>query len=424
MNAKKLLVLIGVAAIALIAAWLINSSNKPQTNVAARDKALLPQLHAHVNDVDAIVLTGAGDKVLVTLKRGKDGWGVVEKSGYPADLAKIREFLIKLDQATLIEAKTANPKLYSKLGVDDVKDTAATGVQVQLDGLTPPLKLIIGNYNGGGGGGTFVRRVGEPQSWLANGNLTVAKNVSDWEKRDIANIASSRWQSVELTAADGKSLKVYKDAPGDANFSVADVPKGREVSSQFVANELPSALSDLKADDVFSASEEKPTDKAVKAHYVAFDGLTIDATGWDKDGKNYAQFKASLDTTIANADVDTQQAKAKATYENDVKLANEKLTDEKSTTGKQAKANAQAASAAEVAKPMALSDPAKDRQQRLAALNTEVAALNKTFSGWTFTLPNYKFTNMTKTMDDMLKPLPEKKEAESHTKKPAHNVKK
>ncbi|MGA9332999.1 MAG: DUF4340 domain-containing protein, partial [Rudaea sp.] len=268
MNAKKLFVLVGVAVLALIAAWLINSSNKPQTNVAAQDKALLPQLHAHVNDVDNITLTGAGDKVLVTLKRDKDGWGVAEKSGYPADLAKIREFLIKLDQATLIEAKTASPKLYPKLGVDDVKDKGATGVRVELGGLTPPIKLIIGNYNGSGGGGTFVRRVGEPQSWLANGNLTVARNVSDWEKRDLADIPSSRLKSVELTAADGKSLKVYKDAAGDTNFKVADVPKGREVSSEFVANELASVLANLKADDVFPASDQKPSDKAVKAKYT------------------------------------------------------------------------------------------------------------------------------------------------------------
>lgn len=422
MNAKKLLVLIGVAVLALIAAWLINSSNKPQTNVAAQDKVLLPQLRAHVNDVNAITLTGAGDKVLVSLKRDKDGWGVTEKSGYPADLAKIREFLIKLDQARLIEAKTANPKLYSKLGVDDVKDTAATGVQVQLDGVTPPIKLIIGNYNGSGGGGTFVRRVGETQSWLANGNLTVAKKVSDWEKLELANIPSSRLKSVALTAADGKSLKVYKNASGDANFAVADVPKGREVSSQFVANELASVLSDMKADDAFPADEEKPADNASKARYVTFDGLTIDASVWQKDGTNYVQLHASLDNTVASADIDAEQAKARAAYESQVKQANENLVEEKSTTGKQAKANAQAASSAEVAKPMAVSDPAKDRQQKLEALNSEVAALNKTFSGWTFSLPNYKYSDMTKTMDDMLKPLPEKKKAPGHAKKSAHDA--
>lgn len=407
MNPKKFYALIAAAVIAIAAAWYINSSNAPQTGVSAQAQPVLPELHGHVNDVNAIALTGAGDKVLVTLKRGADGWNIAEKSGYPADLAKLREFLIKLDQATLTEAKTSNPKLYGELGVDDVKDAKATGVKVTLAGLTKPLAIIIGNYNGAGGGGTFVRREGEAQSWLAGGNLTVAKTITDWEQRNLADIASTRLHSVTLTNPDGKVLKVYKDAQGDANFKVADVPKGREVASEFVANELGSVLSGLNADDVFAAKDMAPPDKAWKDEYAAFDGLTISATGWQQGGKDYAQFVARLDETAANAWVDAEQAKARAEYDNAVEAANKKVAEEKSTTGTQAKANAQAAS--EVAKPLAVSDVAKDRSDRIAALNKEVAGLNKTFFGWTFALPAYKFTDMSKSLDDMLKPLPEKK---------------
>jgi len=407
MNAKKFYVLIAAAVIALAAAWYINSSNAPQTGVSAQAQPVLSELHEHVNDVNAITLTGAGDKVLVTLKRGADGWSIAEKSGYPADLAKIREFLIKLDQATLTEAKTSNPKLYGELGVDDVKDAKSTGVLVTLGGLAKPLAIIIGNYNGAGGGGTFVRRAGEAQSWLAGGNLTAAKTITDWEQRNLADIASTRLHSVTLTNPDGKVLKVYKDAQGDANFKVADVPKGREVASEFVANELGSVLSGLNADDVFAAKDMAPPDKAWKDEYAAFDGLTISATGWEQGGKDHAQFVARLDETAANAWVDAVQAKAKTDYDNAVEAANKKVAEEKSTTGTQAKANAQAAS--DVAKPLAVSDAAKDRSDRIAALNKEVASLNKTFSGWTFALPAYKFTDMSKSLDDMLKPLPEKK---------------
>ncbi|MBS0557480.1 MAG: DUF4340 domain-containing protein [Proteobacteria bacterium] len=414
MSPKKLVILIAVAILALVAAWFINSSNAPQTGVSAQAQTVLPELHAHINDVNAITLTGAGDKVLATLKRGADGWSIAEKSGYPADLAKVREFLIKLDQATLTEQKTSNPKLYAELGVDDVKDAKATGVRVTLGGLAKPLSIIIGNYNGAGGGGTFVRREGDAQSWLAAGNLTVAKTEADWEQRTLADIASSRLRSVTLTNPDGKTLKVYKDAQGDANFKVADVPKGREAASEFVANELGSALSGLNADDVFAAKDMAPPDKAWKDEYAAFDGLVVAATGWEQSGKDYAQFSARLDETAANAFIDAEQAKAKSDYDAAVQAAANKVESEKSTTGAQAKANAQAAS--DVAKPLAVSDAARDRSDRIAALNKEVASLNKTFAGWTFALPAYKFTDMSKSMDDMLKPLPEKK---TDSKKPA-----
>lgn len=413
MNSKKFAILVAAAVIALVAAWFINSSNAPQSGVSAEAKSVLPELKGHVNDVSVITLTGAGDKIFATLKRGADGWTLAQKSGYPADLAKIRAFLIKLEQATLTEAKTSEPKNYAQLGVDDVKDVKATGVRVQLAGLAKPLTIIIGNYNGAGGGGTFVRRDGDAQSWLANGNLTVAKTIADWEQRDLTDIASSRLQSIELTNSDGKTLKVYKDAPGDANFKVADVPKGREVSSDFAANELGSVLSGLHADDVFAANDMPSPEKVYKAAYHAFDGLIVDVTGWEQGGKDYAQFAARLDTDAANKRIDVEQAKAKSDYDAAIQAAAKKVAAEKSTTGIQAKANALAAS--DVAKPLAVSDPAKDRSDRIAALTKEAASLNKTFSGWTFALPSYKFTDMTKSTDDMLKPLPDKR---SEAKKP------
>jgi hypothetical protein len=404
MNAKTLYALIGAAFIALIAAVLINSSKKPQSDTAAQAQRVLPELHGHVNDVSAITLTGADNKVLATLKRSTDGWTVAEKANYPADVAKIREFLLKLDQATLIEQKTSNDKRYAELGVDDVKDKDAKGVLVEIAGLAQPLKLIIGNFNGAGGGGTFVRRAGDPQSWLANGNLTVAKNTTDWEKRDLTDIAATRLQSVTLTNTDGKVLKAAKQQRTDANFKVADVPAGRELSSEFVANSLGSVLANLRADDAFPAKDIPPPEKVHKAQYAAFDGLIIDVTAWDKDGKDYAQFAARLDTAAANADIDKQQLNARAEYDAAITAASKKATDEKGDAAK---------AAADVPKPLAVSDAAKDRADKLDALNKEIETLNQTFNGWTFAIPSYKFTDMSKTMDDMLKPVETKKPDEA-----------
>jgi hypothetical protein len=410
MNAKTFYALVGAAIVALLAAVLINSSQKPHTDATTQAQRLLPELRDHVNDVSAITLTGADDKVLATLKRGSDGWTVAEKANYPADVAKVREFLLKLDQATLIEQKTSNEKRYAELGVDDIKDKDAKGVLVDLAGLPQPLKLIVGNFNGAGGGGTFVRRAGDPQSWLASGNLTVAKNTADWEKRDLTDIAATRLQSVTLTGTDGKMLKAAKQLRTDANFKVADVPAGREASSDFVANSLGSVLSNLRADDAVPAQDMAPPEKVHKAQYAAFDGLVIDATAWDKDGKDYVQFAAHLDTAAANADIDQEQARARTEYDAALTAASKKAADEKGDAAK---------AAADVPKPLAVSDATKDRQDKLAALNAEIETLNKTFAGWTFAIPSYKFTDMAKSMDDMLKPLEQKKPDAKDAKTPA-----
>lgn len=419
MNTKTLYGLIAAALVALVAAWWITSSQKPVSESAEQTKTLLPGFRDQVNDVNTVTFTGAEDKVLATLKRGSDGWTIGERGGYPADVAKLREFLLKLADATVLEQKTSNPKHYADLGVGDVKEKDANGVLVTLEGGKQPVKLIVGNYNGAAGGGTFVRRDGEAQSLLVKGNLTVDKTVANWAKKDVADVAATRIREVTVTKPDGKTLKVYKDQAGDANFKVADVPKGREVSSDFVANPVASLLAGLRVDDAFPAKDQPAPEKTYKARFQAFDGMTVDLTAWVKDGKDYAQLAASLDNAAAGAHVDAEQAKAKSDYDAAVQAANKKVADEKPATGTQADANAKAASDTEVTKPLALADPTKDREQRLKALNDEAAALNKAFSGWTFVLPAYKFSNIDKSVDDMLKPLETKKPDAKDGKAPA-----
>lgn len=416
MNARKLYALIAAAVVALLAAWWIHSSHVPVSESAEQSRPLLPGLREHVNEINAITVTGADNQVLATLKRGSEGWSVEQKSGYPADLAKLREFLLKLADATVLEQKTSNPKLYGELGVDDVKGKDAKGVLVTLDGLKQPVKLIVGNFNGGGGGGTFVRRDGEAQTLLVKGNLAVEKTAAGWERHELTDIAASRLKQVTITNPDGKTLKVYKEQSGDANFKVADLPKGREASSEFVANPLGATLSGLRADDVFAAKDMPPPEKVYKADYAAFDGLNVSVIAWVKDGKDYAQLAASLDDTAAAIHISADQTKAQAEYEAAVQAANKKLAEEKPATGPVADAAAKAAS--DVAKPLAVSDAAKDRDERLKALNDEVAALNKTFSGWTFVLPSFKFSNIDKSIDDMLKPLEQKKPDAKDAAKP------
>jgi hypothetical protein len=407
MNAKTLYALIAAAVVALLAAWWISSSHAPVSESAEQSKPLFPGLREHVNDITTITLTGADNQAIATLKRGSEGWSVEQKSGYPADVAKLREFLLKLADATVLEQKTSNSKLYGDLGVEDIKGKDAKGVLVGLDGLKEPVKLIVGNYNGGGGGGTFVRRDGEAQTLLVKGNLTIEKTVAGWEKHDLTDIAANRLKQVTITNPEGKTLKVYKEQPGDANFKVADVPKGREAGSDFVANALGATLSGLRADDVFAAKDMAPPDKVYKANYAAFDGVNVAVVAWVKDGKDYAQLSATLDNVAAAVRISADQTKAQADYDAAMQAANKKAAEEKPAASPAPDAVAKAAS--DVAKPLAVSDAAKDRDERLKVLNDEVTVLNKAFGGWTFVLPSFKFGNIDKTMDDMLKPLEQKK---------------
>lgn len=407
MNQKTLIGLAVAALIAIVVAIVLNQRSQPRSEGATQTQYLAPELREHVNDVSKLVVTGAENKVVATLERGANGWTLAEKGGYAVDTGKLRELLLKLADATLVEQKTANKDKYAVLGVEDVDAKDAKGLKVELGGLAQPLALIVGTANARGGG-SFVRRAGEAQSWLASTALNLPKTAADWLKKDLADVPATRIESVAITHADGKSFKVAKAAEGDANFTLADVPKGREVGSEFTVNGLASTLAGLRFDDVVPAKDAAPEANATKARYAAFDGLVVDATAWEKDGKHYAQFKASLDAAQADKGIAAAQAKAKADF------------DTATAAAEAAKASKdpqpEGAKDAPI-KPLSVSDPAKDREQRLVALNKEVADLNAHFDGWTYQLPAHKYANIDKPLDDLLKPVEEKKAAAPAKKK-------
>jgi len=407
MNQKTLIGLAIAALVAIAVAFALHRSNAPRSEGGGETSdALVPELRDHVNDVSKVIVTGADGKTIATLARGADGWTVAEKNGYPVETGKLRAFLLKLADAKKLEEKTSNKDKYATLGVEDVATKDAKGLQVELVGLAQPVRLIVGIANPRGGG-TFVRRFGENPSWLASGVLTVEKGAVDWLRKDLVDIAATRVASVTLTHADGRIVRLSKDAESDANFKLADVPKGREPAADYTLNGPASSLAGLRFDDALTVKDAPADDKATKARLVLFDGIVVDVTAWEKDGKGLAQFVATVDPAQADKGIVAAQAKAKAEFE--------AASASTPATPKDAKV------VDEPIKPLAVSDPAKDRDNRLAAVNKEVADLNARFNGWTYVVPAYKYAGINRSTDDLLKPLEAPKAAADAvpSKKPA-----
>ncbi|MCE3002407.1 MAG: DUF4340 domain-containing protein [Xanthomonadaceae bacterium] len=395
MHNKFIRIAIAAVVALLLAVWA-GSTREPAQTLGSGDP-LVPGLADGINEVRMLKITGAGNLPIATLNRGEGGWTVAEKNGHPADVAKIREFLLKLADATIVEAKTSDPNNYPKLGVEEVSATEAKGALVEIEGLKAPVHLIVGNFNARGAEGTYVRRADEAQSLLAKGSFAVDKVAANWLVRDIADIASTRVREVAIESQ-GKTLRVAKDQPEDPNYRVLDVPRGREQASEFVANGLASVLSGLRFDDVLPLAGAEPGEaRTWKSTYTMFDGLVVEATAWEVDGKDYARFGARIDEAAATASIEAAQAAEVARYESgkaEVEAAN-----------KAALENDPKADQVPLPEtPLAVSDAAKDREQRLAALRKEAEDFTARTKDWTYVIPAFKFANMNKTLDDMLKP--------------------
>ena len=139
--------------------------------------------------------------------------------------------------------------------------------------------------------------------------------------------------------------------------------------------------------DVLPAAQAKAPAEGQQrtAVYRTFDGIKVDVTAWKEGDKHQARFTATLEQARAEARIQQSQAKAKTDFE-------AKQKDDPKLTP-----------------PPEVADPANDREQRLAVLAAEAATLTRRFDGWVFVIPPYKYTNMDKTMDDLLKaPAPAK----------------
>ena len=373
----------------LLAVVLIKNKGTSNEAALSNEAPVVPGLSAELNSVSGIKLTGASNTPIITLKRTDKGWVASSIDGYGADVAKIRDYLIKLSEAKIREAKTANPASYAKLGVEDLTATDAKGILLELEGTKTPVKLILGSIAGTGGQGVYVRKPGEKQSYLASGEIRPEASVNSWIQAEITNVPVNRVQEVTITPPTGDKLVVRKAKAEDADWAVLNIPKGKELSSPSIGNQLAGTLDALRLESVLPAAQAQPDlAQTYLARFVTFEGLVVTVTAWEKDSKGYARFNASLDTSLSEAYLMTEQGKAEAA------------------------ANAAAAAAAPPSSgvpavltpaPTAKFDSAKFRSEKLAELTKQVEEINQRTAGWTYVLVQYKFAGIKKTMADMLK---------------------
>lgn len=371
MNGKILLLLVVVAALAVFAAYRLNQP-QPAAGTAATGAALLyPDLRENLNAVKTIRISGPGNALIAELANRDSGWVTVNKGDYPAAFGKIRTLLLALADATIVEQKTANPELYGRLGVADISSEAADGRLLELKSENDSWALIVGNAASGGGAGTYVRRAGENASLLIGNALNVAGEASDWLQQPLLNIPGDRVQRATVRHANGETVTLLKENRSDENFTLFNLLAGRELSYDTVANPTGHGISNLDLDDVLPRDQLKIPEQTTTAEYYTFDGLKISVELFNQDDTNYALLSAAFDEEQA-------QRFAPAADENE-------NADEKEESG-------------------AGESEENDEDSDVGA---EAAALNARLAPWAFVISDFKYRNMSKTLEDFLKPAAE-----------------
>jgi hypothetical protein len=242
-NLRSTLLLAIAGVIALVAGWQFGmpSQGSGQKTVAP-GTLVFPGLAARLQDAEMVTITTKARTLEIARKDGV--WGLVGRGGYPVQQDRLRELLTGLTELRVMEPRTSDPAQYGRLGVDDpsLPITTANLVRV-LDGKGGVIaELIVGHRRVRTSGtvpeSIYIRRVGEAQSWLAEGRLPVDADPLIWVERDITNIrrdnvatvVSTRPEGVLEFGREGQTLMLKSPAehPKLDEYRVEDVFRGLE----------------------------------------------------------------------------------------------------------------------------------------------------------------------------------------------------
>lgn len=299
MNARALYVVAAIAAVAVALAVIGQRQSAPGDSPSRG--LVLPGLADELDALSRVTIVAAGGEPVATLERGAAAWTVAERDAYAADLARLRSALVALSEARIIEPMTDDPSRHGLIGVQDIELESATGTLIRLERADGSSRaLILGDSDRDDE--RFARRPDEAQSFLMDRNPDVPRDAADWAAPQIVDVAGARVQSVTIRHADGEMLTLAKAEPSEPNFTVAEIPDGRELDNPGDTSATGSALRELQLEDVARLEAEPAREPVATAGYATFDGLEIDVSAYDVDGEGWVSISAAAADT-ADADI-------------------------------------------------------------------------------------------------------------------------
>jgi Domain of unknown function (DUF4340) len=282
MNARQLIVLGGVAAISVAATAAVVHSTATAVPLDHRGEAVVPALRSRAGEFTGITIRDGADTFTIE-RRGSEF--VAADSGFPVRLDALREVVTQSAGLTFNDARTADPKRYSELGLADSGD--GSGKEIVFRGTNGDIAdIVVGNNDGAAGsagGGQFVRIKGQPQTWLARGTVRVPANRTGWYANVDFDTKRSEIKKVTLSGGAGETITIAADDKKPGEFDLENVPDNRAPDS-FKVSRLATLFDAFSFQDV----RKRTGPAAADARRVVADGdgvrVTLTNVGNPTDG--------------------------------------------------------------------------------------------------------------------------------------------
>lgn len=289
------------AGVAIIASLFVVLMGGNKSRSDFEETKPFPDLAVQAGEITEIRIESKDANVTVT--RGEDGkFTVANRFNFPADTARIRRLVSSLTELAFIERKTAKPDRHEALGLGLPAD-GGTGVVVTLmRGQETLAAIVLGKLDappsGLNPGSIYARLLGDDQTYIARGLPDAPPQAGEWLDKGLAAIDPVRLAAATLRPAGEAEYTLTRADPTVADFTLENIPAGREPQSAYALNGPAFAIISLTFEDVMPA-EELDTSTVSRALYRTFDGLTLMLTIVAKDGRNWALIDAIGDPSLS-----------------------------------------------------------------------------------------------------------------------------
>jgi hypothetical protein len=380
MKSKTIGLLAGITILGILLAVFAN--REPSSSLPQSGQLLFPDLMSVVNEVNEVVIETKDQTI--TLVRGEKSWGVKEKASYRADVEKVKQAIVGLADLRIHEPKTQSPELYERLGLQDKDQEGSTSktLTVKTADNAETAKLVIGNQRPAKGNprmsDIYVRKPGDPQTWLAIGNVPIETMPDEWLDKEVTALPTKRVRQVTVTHPKGDTLHLSKAKPDDLDFHLDAIPSGFKISSQFNVNNVVGTLVQLSFEDVKPQAEiDFSANPGVSAVLETFDGLRLHVQTSKLDERVWGKFSAEFDTNLIQSS--EPETKLKDTEKNE---GAETEKGDKDTE-------------ADIPKK---ESPLKKPEE----VQKEVETLNQRVKDWAYALPSFRVENFAKLKKDLI----------------------
>jgi hypothetical protein len=297
MKTRTLIVLCVLGVLSLAGGWYFGPAQEPsELSSVTRGTLMFPDLTAKLAGAARVEITHQGTTITLARKGDKteSPWGLLQRDMYPVQVAKLRGMLTALTELRLVEPRTSDPTLYSRLGLEDADQKGSSSDLLRVFDASDHViaELLVGHRRVRTAGNVpdevFVRRPGQAQTWLAEGSLEVDADPQLWLDRDIMNIDHSRIASI-VVHRDGTELDFSKQNGKLVLTAPANPPKLED----YKLDDLDRGLELLSFEDVASdkgAVAPKVGDPIGSSVFTTTDGLVVTATVLKGEKDIWARF--------------------------------------------------------------------------------------------------------------------------------------